>query len=430
MSRASAKNVRAPSGMRDFPPAEYEVRARAIAAVQRVFDEAGFRPMDTPAMERLEVLTNKYGDEGEKLIFKIMRRGEHDEADPSDLALRYDLTVPLARFWAQHGGQLAQPFKRSAVGPVWRGDRPGKGRFREFLQCDIDVVGSNTAAAEADVILTISRALAALGLPDHAVQLNSRPLLLGLVAAYGIEGDVGAAVRALDKLDKIGPDGVLEELGGGTDALGEDLRAADHAAAVRARFGGELGEELDAVDRLRDLIDAGRPVARVELSPFLARGLDYYTGTTFEFTAGRGGSSVAGGGRYDELLGMFGGRDTPAVGGSIGLDRIISTMTEDAVAEAAPRVLVTVFDETLLGDSFAIAADLRAAGVRTDVWLRRAKGLGQQIGWADENGYVACVIAGPDEAREARARVKPLRGGEEETVARDGLVDHVRALVG
>jgi histidyl-tRNA synthetase len=271
------------SGTRDFLPDVVTRRERAFATIREVFHRHGFDPLDTPAFERLEVLTGKYGEEGDQLIFKILRRGEHEATGEADLALRYDLTVPLARVVARYGSQLPTPFKRYHIAPVWRADRPGKGRFREFFQCDVDTVGSDSLLADASTIAVVCDALAALGLSGFRVQLNSRQALHGLIEAYGVPADRETdTLVALDKLAKIGVDGVGAELAerglptAAIDALVTDLATDDLADRIRERLATtERGTRgLAEVDGVLGLLPDNLPVT---WEPVLARGLSYYT---------------------------------------------------------------------------------------------------------------------------------------------------------
>jgi histidyl-tRNA synthetase len=234
-----------PSGTRDFLPVEVARRERAFTAIREAFRAHGFEALDTPAFERLEVLTGKYGEEGDQLIFKILRRGEHEATGEADLALRYDLTVPLARVAARYGSQLPTPFKRYQIAPVWRADRPGKGRFREFFQCDVDTVGSDSLVADATTLVAVADVLDRLGLAGFRVQLNSRKALAGLIEAYGVPAELeSTTLTALDKLDKIGVEKVAAELterevpGAAVTALVDDLGSEDLVGRVRARLAG------------------------------------------------------------------------------------------------------------------------------------------------------------------------------------------------
>jgi histidyl-tRNA synthetase len=429
-------DVNPPSGTRDLFPADVLLRRRTFTAVQDAFERHGFEPFDTPAFERLEVLTGKYGEEGEQLIFRILRRGEHAASGDTDLALRYDLTVPLARVVARYGSQLPMPFKRYQIANVWRADRPGRGRFREFTQCDIDIAGATSLLADATVVLALTDALAAIGLDGVTVHLNDRDALHGLVAAYGIPEQLGtSALTALDKLAKVGPGGVAAELrergvdGAAVDALHADLTASDPRAAIIARIAtderGRAG--LARIAELQALLPSG-PTFAVEHDPVLARGLGYYTGPVFELTHPALDATIAAGGRYDGLIGMFGDTPVPAVGGSLGLERILLILTEQAAAAAAaagvdgaeavvpgPDVLVTVLDAADGADLLALAAQLRAAGLSVDVYVGEGR-MKKQLRHADRRHARFALVRGEQERAAASVTLKELATGEQHTL--------------
>ncbi len=420
-------DVNPPSGTRDLLAADVRLRRRTFAAVQSVFEAHGFEPLDTPAFERLEVLSGKYGEEGEQLIFRILRRGEQAATGEADLALRYDLTVPLARVVARYGSQLPVPFKRYQIANVWRADRPGRGRYREFTQCDIDIAGSASPLADATVLLALLDALDALGLGDVTVHLNDRDALHGLVAAYGVPDALGtSALTALDKLAKIGPDGVAAELrarglpDAAVAALHADLAGPDADAAMTARIRADARGTagLVRVEALRALLPP-EAAARVVHDPVLARGLGYYTGPVFEVTHPALDASIAAGGRYDGLVGIFSGSEVPAVGGSLGLERILLILAERAMADAttdAPDVLVTVLDPADGADLLAVAGRLRTTGVRADVWAGEGR-LGKQLRHADRRGIPFALVRGEAERAAGSVTLKQLATGEQTTVA-------------
>lgn len=424
-----------PSGTRDFLPEDVARRERAFATIRQVFHRHGFDPLDTPSFERLEVLTGKYGDEGDQLIFKILRRGEHEGTGQADLALRYDLTVPLARVVARYGSQLAMPFKRFHIAPVWRADRPGKGRFREFFQCDVDTVGSDSLLADAATIAAVGDALTALGLDGFRVQLNSRHALRGLVEAYGVPAELETdALVALDKLDKVGADGVAAELtdrglpAAAVAALADDLGSGELEGRVRDRLGtterGAAG--LAEVDEVLALLGGGDgPALPVAYAPVLARGLSYYTGPVFEVVHDGLDATIAAGGRYDGLIGMFAGTDIPATGGSLGIERILLLLAEQGGGAASgPDVLVTVMDDDGGADALALAGRLRSGGVATDLWVGGGR-LGKQLRHADRRGARYAVIRGSDERAAGTVAVKDLATGEQTAVDESDLVGHL-----
>ena len=428
-----------PSGSRDFLPRDMRLRDSVLSRVRQAFALHGFEPVDTPAFERLGVLAGKYGDEGDKLIFKILKRGPKAAAGEADMALRYDLTVPAVRLYAHRRGELPRIFKRYQIGPVWRGERPGKGRFREFTQCDVDVFGAASRLADVDVILALAAALEALGLEGFTVRLNSRAVLRATMTAYGIAGAAqGGALIALDKLDKIGLDGVAAELAErgiaaeAVAALRSDIGGGDFDTVLRRRLAGsEAGAaglaEVDTVlEHAAPRLPGG---ARIVFDPVLARGLDYYTGPIFEFAAEGAGGSIAGGGRYDDLCGLFLKDQVPVCGGSLGIERILSLLeSHEAEAEAAPRACVTVWDDAGAGRALDLAAEIRAAGIAAEIDLAGGR-LGRQFRTANERGCRFVCVEGPDERDAGTVTVKDLAAGEQATVPRDGVAAHLRRLL-
>lgn len=403
-------------GMRDLLPHQMIHRQRVISTIQEVFTRYGFEPLETPAMERIETLLGKYGDEGDKLIFKVLRRGEGEERGEVDQALRYDLTVPLARVIAMNP-QLVLPFKRSQVQPVWRADRPQRGRFREFYQCDVDTVGAPVGLADAECLAVFHDCMVALGFTDFTLRLNHRQSLRLMARAIGAEDREIEVITAIDKLDKVGRDGVNRELAargydqGRVDALWTWLDGAPIP-------GGEQAEaELDQVQALA--IGLGVAPQRLKRDRTLARGLDYYTGPVFEAELhGAAMGSVGGGGRYDGLIGMFSGRDIPAVGVSLGLERLFVVMEEQGMlppAATSTRVWVTTFDEATTAASVAAVAAFRQAGVPAEISLVGGK-LAKQLKAADKRGVPFVVVIGPDEAQAGAVQLKDLRGGVAETL--------------
>ena len=440
--------------MRDHLPAAALRRRAAVRRVEAAFLRHGFSPLETPAMERLSTLLGKYGEEGDRLIYRVLHRGGRLEralsrspVEPGDLAelgLRYDLTVPLARVVAEHRSELPSVFRRYQIQPVWRADRAQRGRFREFTQCDADIVGSRSLVADAEALLALFEALADLGFRGAAVRVNHRELLRGLIAAAGVEpaGETETLV-ALDKLGKIGREAVGAELArlapvgperarrllellpgdeGGTDAR-ERLRALGRA--LEGAAGESARSAADDLLRLFDLVEgglgAGPEGGVLRFSPSLARGLSYYTGPIFEAeaaapTGGGGGSgAIAGGGRYDGLVGMFSGREVPAVGFSLGMERILLLLEEGAAAgpeeTGAPAVLCPLPGlppEEALG----AAARLRRAGARVAVSPDSGK-VGKQLARAARDGARFALILGPDEAAAGRLTVRDLRSGEQ-----------------
>ena len=412
-----------------------------MRVVRDVYESYGFEPLETPAFENIETLLGKYGEEGNKLIFKILRRGEHEQSGEADLALRYDLTVPLARVIAQYQSELPKFFKRYQIQPVWRADRPARGRFREFYQCDIDSIGSTSAVVEVDQMAAVSDVLLQLGFSDFALRLNHRGVLYGLLAAAGVgAAQYGDALIALDKLDKIGPDGVAREF---------NSRGIPESVAVRCleQFSVPAGERPDdTVRRLEEMLGTDdRAVAnlrqittlaattsagsklRVDLN--LARGLSYYTGAIMEIVVPDLAGSLGGGGRYDNLVGMFLGRDVPACGFSLGLERIIVVMTERnmfpaSVVRGSVDVMITLWNEDSRAEALALAGEMRGAGLRVDLYPEAEK-LGKQFKYASSRNVPFVAIVGDDERAKGMVSIKDLRTGEQQAIARGDAAQYV-----
>jgi histidyl-tRNA synthetase len=426
-----------PSGTRDFLAAEWESRESAFARIRSVFRRYGFEPLVTPAFERLDVLLGKYGDDGDKLIFKILRRGEHEGTGEADLALRYDHTVPLARVAAAYGSQLPTPYKRYAIGPVWRADRPGKGRYREFAQCDLDTLGTASAMADAEVMCAVHDVLDELGLRGFRFLLNSRRVLAGLLESFGVPAELGPGVLiTLDKLDKLAPGEVIAELAGRglpepqAVSLVGAMTAADAAEQIRdaLKRSEEGAAGLDEVDALLSLARGQIPGDRVVFAPRLVRGLSYYTGPIWEVAAEGGTGSLAGGGRYDRLIAALGGPDVPATGGSLGMERILMLLPPAEGGHTRLDVAVTVMDERHAGRSFAFAAAAREAGLRASVYLGASRKLGRQLKWASDAGARWALIYGNAEEEAGAATVRDMTSGEQSAVPVGELTAHFARL--
>jgi len=452
-------------GMRDFLPADVRRREYVIGVIKEVYERYGFEPLETPAVENIETLMGKYGEEGNQLIFKILKRGEHEKTGEADLALRYDLTVPLARVVAQYQNELPKFFKRYQIQPVWRADRPARGRFREFYQCDVDILGSRSMLVEAEICAAASEVLTKLGFNDFSVRINHRHALTGVLQAAGVAGEKhDAALVALDKLDKIGRAGVEKEFNerGINAAAGAklldffgELSSLDHAAEVAAgedttqkrislnaailgrliEFVGDNELGARGIDELRSLMkfaDAEGIGARIEIDPTLARGLSYYTGAIMEISVS-GIGSLGGGGRYDNLVGMFLGDNVPACGLSLGLERIIVVMTErnmfpEALVSSPADVMVSIWDEASLAESVIVAHEIRDAGLRVDLYPEADK-LGKQFKYAAARGIAFVVVIGDEERAHGEVSIKDMRSSQQQTVKREEAVDAIRAAL-
>ena len=419
-------------GMRDFLPDDVRRRHYVIDVVRRVYERYGFEPLETPALENIETLTGKYGEEGNQLIYKVLRRGEGASTGETDLALRYDLTVPLARVVADNRGTLPRFFKRYQIQPVWRADRPARGRFREFYQCDVDAIGSTSPVVEVEMVAAVSEVLQTLGFSDFVVQLNHRQLLTALLTAAQIEPARHAdALIAIDKLDKIGRDKVAADMvGRGIAAAAADtcLRAFEDRGALDALVGqSDAGVAAwSNIARIMELAEATPAQGHLRFTPRLARGLSYYTGAIMEIAVSDLAGSLGGGGRYDGLIGMFSGEQIPACGFSLGLERILVVMGERKMFEgklpgAGADVLVTIFEDSLAAESLRLAADLRAAGLRVEIYpesLRNGKDLGKAFKYADVRKARFVTVIGHDEFAGGTVNVKNLASGAQTSLPR------------
>jgi histidyl-tRNA synthetase len=434
-------------GMRDFLPEDVRKRDYVIGVIKDVYERYGFEPLETPAVENIETLTGKYGEEGNQLIFKILKRGVQAGTGEADLALRYDLTVPLARVVAEYRDKLPRFFKRYQIQPVWRADRPARGRFREFYQCDVDVLGSRSMLVEAEICAAASEVLMKLGFNDFCVRLNHRMALTGILAIAGVAlAQHDAALIALDKLDKIGSEGVKNEFTarGIDEAAGDrllaffsDLASLEHAAEIaaedkpvqalnRALLGrivefvndNELGAR--GVAELQSILDFAEAIGianRVKIVPALARGLSYYTGAIMEITVKDLAGSLGGGGRYDNLVGMFSGQDIPACGFSLGLERILVVMGERSmfpagVASSPADVMVAIWNDDSIPESLALAREQRAAGLRVDLYPEADK-LGKQFKHASSLGVPFVAVIGDEERAKGQVALKNMESGEQ-----------------
>lgn len=414
-------------GMRDILPSELRKRRKVIEIIQDVFEQFGFEPLQTPAVERIETLMGKYGDEGNKLIFRILARGKAGEQGQADSALRYDLTVPLARVVAMNP-QLKLPFKRYQIQPVWRADRPQRGRFREFYQCDVDVVGTENPLAEAECVAIVHHALLALGFTGFRIRLNDRRILRQMVTQIDAEDREVDVLVAIDKLDKIGEAGVRSNLleQGFTQTQVDTLFEMLNTGNIP-----NIETELSNLESIQSMAHAmGVHPERVAIDYTLARGLDYYTGPVFEtILTDDNIGSVSGGGRYDGLIGMFGKKQVPAVGVSLGLERLITIMEERGMlsdTEGKADVWVTVFDVDHQVQSLQIAQTLRGNGIRTLVSMKVNK-LAKQFKAAHQAGVRWVIVCGPDDLENNQCLVKDLQNGTQESVLLSDVAVHVLA---
>ena len=434
---------RQPKGMRDFLPDDLLKRQYVFDTVIDVFQTYGFEPLQTPALELVQTLHGNLGEEAEKQIFYA----QHPQGK-EELALRYDLTVPLARVVAQYEGQLSFPFKRYHIAPVWRAERPQRGRYREFYQCDADIVGVAGMIADAEIISLVTTALRRLGFAEFQVQINNRKLLTGIGEYVGVPAELRAGLyRSIDKLDKIGADGVRGELaqnGIGADSIARMMALLELRQQGLAGLS-DLGEEMSAipsaVEGIRELIDLaehlesfGVPRDNYVFDLAMVRGLGYYTGPVFETIITEPNlGSITGGGRYDGLIGMFRKESLPTTGTSLGIERIIDLMDElnlypPSLSKTVVEVLVTVFGAETRAASNRLAASLRAAGVRTEIMLEDRK-VGKQAAYADRKGIPVAAFLGPDEIAAGTVSLKRLRDGETRVVPQAEAPAAIRALL-
>jgi histidyl-tRNA synthetase len=411
-------------GFRDFLPREQIARARFISTIQASFEAFGFDPLETPALEYTETLTGKYGDEGDKLMYRFKDNGDRD------VALRYDLTIPLARVVAQNL-ELKKPWRRYQIAPVWRAENTQKGRFREFYQCDADIVGSTSPLADAEILAlagaTLTKLLSAQagGVKDFEIRVNDRRLLDAFFDAQKIDTAKRTGVlRAMDKLAKVGEAGVGEEL----EKIGVEKATIKNILRAVVSNVVPKGSELEKIIRLAREMN---PLLKISFDFSIARGLDYYTGLIFEtvLTKAPTYGSVLSGGRYDNLVGMFANREVPAVGMSIGLDRLLSALTElkliDTVATTT-KVLIVNMDESLESDYLRMAGELRSAGVNTALYYESGD-MGKQLKYASDRGIRYALIYGADEAKEGKVVIKDLSTGKQEKVDSKSIVKFFRS---
>ena len=448
-------NTQPARGMRDFLPADVRRREYVIGVIMEVYERYGFEPLETPAVENIETLMGKYGEEGNQLIFKILKRGVHEKTGEADLALRYDLTVPLARVVAEYKGEMPKFFKRYQIQPVWRADRPARGRFREFYQCDVDVLGSRSMIVEAELCAAVNDVLVKLKFREFKIRLNHRKLLSGILTASGIPKEKHSdTLIALDKWDKIGNEGVQQELSsrgvseGATEKFlsiyefaGNISNAVDvDGASSNDIVCGQLEdylkgnqEGLEGLKECRKILEFSSMTFagdKIKVDPTVARGLSYYTGPIMEISVRDLAGSLGGGGRYDNLVGMFSGQDVPACGFSLGLERIILVMTERnmfpaELASAPADVMITMWDEESVGDSLALANELRHRGLRVDLYPDADK-LGKQFKYAASREIPFVVVIGADEKERGEVTLKDLRTGEQRTLPREQVATAVR----
>ncbi|GAB3974844.1 histidine--tRNA ligase [Spirosoma terrae] len=449
-----------PKGTRDFGPEQMRKRLFIFDTIRQTFQRFGFQPLETPSMENLSVLTGKYGEEGDQLLFKILNSGDFaagltDEdlqagskkltPKIAEKGLRYDLTVPFARYVVMNRGTLTLPFKRYQMQPVWRGDRPAKGRYREFYQCDADVVGTDSLLCEAEIVLMVHEVFRNLGVIDFTLKINNRKILAGIAEVIGVPGQEGTLSVAIDKLDKIGREKVLDELrerGFSDDSIANlepmfnlagksisqvlsQLKTWLDSSETAIRGVSELEQTIQLVDQY-GLVDS-----QVELDPTLARGLSYYTGAIFEVKAnGVSIGSVSGGGRYDNLTGAFGVPGLSGVGISFGVDRIYDVMDElnlfPASAGQGTQVLVVPFDTEARSVALPLLNRLRSAGLSAETYPDMAK-IKKMLDYANAKAIPYVVLIGSEEVQTGMLTLKNMVTGEQQKLDADTIVTRIGA---
>lgn len=436
-----------PKGTRDFGPAQMAKRQFIIDNIKKVFQTYGFQPLETPAMENLETLTGKYGEEGDQLLFKILNSGDFlKDVDTTKLetqnsrsliphiaekGLKYDLTVPFARYVVMNRHEITFPFKRYQIQPVWRADRPQKGRYREFYQCDADVVGTDSLICEAEIILIIKDVFTLLGIKDYSIKINHRAILSGLAEIAGAKGNESSLFIAIDKLDKIGEAKVREELQArgfeeksltvlfeilnfkGSTAQKIDFLSARFAASASGQKGLADFKEIMSL-----LASYGSREDRVEFDIALARGLSYYTGAIFEVKINNVAiGSVGGGGRYDNLTGVFGMPGVSGVGFSFGVDRLCDVMEElnlfSKNTQVSSRVMIAHMDESTMRYGLKIVHALREGGIASEIYPDQVK-LKKQLEFANKKMIPFVIVIGSEEMQEGTLTLKNMETGEQE----------------
>jgi len=446
-----------PKGTRDFSPEEMVKRNYIFDTIKSVFRKYGYQEIQTPTMENLDTLTGKYGDEGDKLIFKILNSGDFlakvspeklqaansksITSEISEKALRYDLTVPFARYVVMHQNDIALPFKRFQVQPVWRADRPQKGRYREFYQCDADVVGSDSLLNEAEFVLIYQEALSNLGLKDFIIKINNRKILSGIAEIIGKPELIIDMTVAIDKLDKIGMDGVVKELlekGFGESDIeklkpiieldGSNAEKIEKLKSVliKSETGLKGIAELETLFNYIEQLKTPNSKLQLELDITLARGLNYYTGAIFEVKSNEVAmGSIGGGGRYDDLTGMFGLKDLTGVGISFGADRIYDVLEElglfPTTTNETTRVLISNFDEKAEAFALPILSQLRQNGIAAELYPQAAK-LKKQLSYADAKRIPYVILIGSEEMESGLLSLKNMQSGEQQKLSLQSIV--------
>ncbi|MBP9702616.1 histidine--tRNA ligase [Candidatus Woesebacteria bacterium] len=405
------QNLQTLKGFRDFLPAEKRQRDLVANKIKRAFERYGFEPLETPTLEYAELLLGKYGDEADKLVYSFTDRGERS------VALRYDQTVPTARVLAQYQNELGKGFRRYQIQNVFRADKPQKGRYREFTQCDADIFGSTSPLADAEILAVYSSIYQDLGLTDLVIELNDRETLINTLSPFSSSViSVASIIQSIDKLDKLSEEDVIKELE--SKGLSNDKASEALSAIKNAKPSSNLAEIIESAKNL------GVSDSTLRFNPALARGLDYYTGMIFEGKIPGESGSVGGGGRYDRLIESLGGPSIPAVGFGLGFDRTVEVMQTKGLLSAtqSTQVLVTIFSPTLLVQTLNVAQSLRSSGINTELYPDASDKLEKQLKYADKKGISYALVLGQDEIDQGVVNLKNLSTREQRTLPLEQVI--------
>ncbi|MDH3709530.1 MAG: histidine--tRNA ligase [Cyclobacteriaceae bacterium] len=446
-----------PKGTRDFGPQTMAKRQFILDHIRRIFEKYGFQPLETPSMEQLSVLTGKYGEEGDQLLFKILNSGDFlKKTQPQDFeggskhlldkisqkGLRYDLTVPFARYVVMHRHEITFPFKRYQMQPVWRADRPQRGRYREFMQCDADVVGTDSLLCEAEIVAMINEVFQQLGINDFTILVNHRKILGGMAEAIGAAGREAELAVSLDKFQKIGADKMAQELSqkgfaqGSIDQLLSMTSWKGDWSEIKQVLTKGIGSNAGTSEGIADLDnmlllvqELGLSNANLQFDASLARGLSYYTGTIFEVVVNNATmGSVSGGGRYDDLTGVFGLPDVSGVGISFGVDRLYDVMEQLDLFPSDQlqftKVLLVSLDEESMGSALELLGSLRNEGISSELYPDRAK-LKKPLAYANKKNIPWVVLIGSEETEQGVISVKDMGAGTQSQMTPDQFLAHM-----
>ena len=454
----SSSHLGIPKGTRDFGPQTMAKRQFIFERIKSVFQKFAFQPLETPTMENLSVLTGKYGEEGDQLLYKILDSGDYlKKSTPEDYhqgashllpkiaskGLRYDLTVPFARFVAMNRHNITFPFKRYQMQPVWRADRPQRGRYREFYQCDADVVGTDSLLCEAEIVAMIDQVLTSLGITNYTIQVNHRQLLVAMSEAIGAPGREVELATALDKVQKAGLDkveGELTEKGFSTESI-DLLRPITNLFGEWHELKGEIADwksftsgkkGIDDLDKIFDYLDKMKVKSNVRFNASLARGLTYYTGTIFEVVVNNAKmGSICGGGRYDNLTDIFGLPDVSGVGISFGVDRIYDVMEQLSLFPEQQlifsEVLLVALDEESESYALDLLTNLRDNGTAAELYPDKVK-LKKALGYADKNNIPLVILIGSNEIQSGLLTIKHMKTGKQEQILREELLGSLKKV--